>query len=333
MGFDEIAGNSRVKSILRRALRRDRVPHALLFAGPPGSGKRRTALALAQALNCVDGTEEPCGVCDSCRAVAGGRHPDVLEIVLEKRKSSEDLKTELSIDQFRDFKRLAYLKPMWGRQRVFLWKADLMSDDARHSILKVVEEPPASTTLVLLSENPDLVLPTIKSRCQTLVFGPIAVEEIEEALRRRGLTAERARAIAFLVRGDLDRALEENWDKAEERRTEAWEAFRGLVIGGREAEFLRRYAGLRRKDVKDDLEERLGFFRAFSRDVVLLQEGGEPERLLNPDLEDGLRELAAKLDPGGGLRLAAAVGQALAGLERHLNTGLLASALTARMTG
>ena len=333
MGFDDIVGNASAKATLRRALGGRRVPQALLFVGPPGSGKRKTAVVLAQALNCLERTDDACGACDSCRAVEAARHPDVLEIVLEKRKSSEELKTELSIDQFRDFKQLAYLKPMSGRRRVFFWKADLMSDDARHSILKVLEEPPSSTTLILLSENAELVIPTVRSRCQTLVFAPLTAKDIENALRRGGLDEDRARTVAHLARGNLERALEADWDEAEKRRAQAWLSFSALALGGGVAEFLRRFVGGRRKDVEDDLAEELGLFRAFARDVVPLLEGGDEGRLLNPDYRPGLKDLVSKLDPRSGLRLAAAIDLAFVGLGRDLNAGLLVSALAARMIG
>ncbi|MBM3311869.1 MAG: DNA polymerase III subunit delta' [Candidatus Aminicenantes bacterium] len=333
MGFDDIVGNASAKATLRRALERRRVPQALLFVGPPGSGKRGTAVVLAQALNCLERADDACGACDSCRAVEASRHPDVLEIVLEKRKSSDEMKSELSIDQFRDFKQLAYLKPMSGRRRVFFWMADLMSDDARHSILKVLEEPPSSTTLILLSENAELVLPTVKSRCQTLVFAPITAKDIEKALRRRGLDEERARTVAHLARGNLKKALDADWDEEEKRRAAAWLSFSALARGGGVAEFLARFARARRKDVEGDLDEEIDLFRSFGRDVVLLQEGGDESRLLNPDYRPGLKDLASKLDPRSGLRMAAAIDLARAGFERNQNAGLLASALAARMTG
>jgi len=339
MSFDEIAGQRRVKSILRAALRRGRVPHALLFVGPPGVGKRRTAVVLAQALNCLERRDDACGACPSCRAIENGNHPkekgihpDVIEIVLEKNKSGEP-KSELSIDQFRDLKQLAYLRPFIGRRRVFFWKVDLMSSDAVPSILKVLEEPPATTTLILTSENPDLVLPTIKSRCQTLVFGPVAGEEIARALRGRGLDEERARLLALVLRGNLDKALELDADEVDRLRAETWSFFSGLAADGGSAAFLRRFAFRRRKEVKDDLAEALDLIGAFARDLVLLQEGGPARLLLNPDYQAQLGDLAARAVPGTGLKLLAAVAGARAGLDRKVQPGLLVSAFAARMIG
>ncbi|MBM3292890.1 MAG: hypothetical protein FJY82_00035 [Candidatus Aminicenantes bacterium] len=336
MGFDDIAGNARIKAVLRRTLGRGRLPHALLFVGPPGVGKRRTALALAQALNCLERADDACGRCPSCRTIADGRHPDVLEIIRPqvRKNGVEETRSSLGIVQFRELKQWAGLRPLSGKRRVFIWDVGLMSDDAGHAILKVLEEPSPSSTFILLSENPDLVLPTIKSRCQRLVFASVASEEIERILLRRGCPEERARTIALLVRGDLDRALEEDWDLAEKRRAEAWAAFSGLVDGRGGADFIRRWALPRRtKEAREGLAEEIELFRAFSRDLVLLQEAGEPGRLLNPDFETGLSELAGRLAPGTGLRLVEAFDRALTGLERRLNTGLLVSALAARMIG
>jgi DNA polymerase-3 subunit delta' len=334
MSFNDIAGQPRVKAVLRRALAHGRVPHALLFAGPPGVGQRRMAIVLAQALNCLERRDDACGTCASCRAIEEKRHPDVLEIVLQKKKSSDEMKEELSIEQYRDLKQLAYLRPLQARQRVFLWNADLMSDDAWHSILKVLEEPPATTTLILTSENPELVLPTVRSRCQTLTFRPVAVEEIEAVLRGRGHEAELARVIALVVRGNIERAAELDWAKVEKERAKAWIEFSGLVRGDAVSAFLRHFAFGRRKDVKEAIAAALELFGAFARDLVLLQEGGADRLLFNPDYQTHLRELAGGVDPGRAKRLQAAVERASVDFDRYnLHAGLLATAIASRMIG
>ncbi|MCX6561143.1 MAG: DNA polymerase III subunit [Candidatus Aminicenantes bacterium] len=333
MPFHDIAGNGRVKSVLRMALRRGRVPHALLFIGPRGVGKRATARALAQALNCRVGIDDACGECESCRAIVKydelskriGTHPDVLEYELMEDKA------KVKIDQVRELISLAYLKPMLGRKRVFIIDdADVLSEEAKNSLLKVLEEPPLFTHIILLSDNSAPVLPTIKSRCRILTFLPVSDEEVEKALIDRGVEPEKARIMALVVRGNLERALDLDWDAIEAERREAWTVFKALTLGEDAAAFLRRFAYGRRKDVKEEMERTLELLAAFGRDLALLGEGGDSRLLLNPDYEDELRTCAGRTTPEAAMRIVGLLLGAASGLDRNVHLGLLAAALTAR---
>jgi DNA polymerase-3 subunit delta' len=175
MAFQNILGNSRVKTILSKGLKRTRIPHSLLFVGPEGVGKMETALVVAKALNCLQKFDDSCEECPSCVAINKGNFPDVMEILPEK--------SVVTIDQMRDLKSTAYLKPMVGKKRIFIIPdAEKVREDASNSILKILEEPPSFTHIILLTDNPYLILPTIKSRCQVLTFAPVLKEDIEKAL-------------------------------------------------------------------------------------------------------------------------------------------------------
>lgn len=333
MPFSEIAGNRRVHGILRRALASGRVPHALLFVGPEGVGKRATARTLAQALNCASGGDDACGVCPSCRAVVQldektgriGTHPDVIEY--ERLEEAEKVK----IEQLRDLISLAHLKPMLGRKRVFIVDdVDLMSDPARHTLLKILEEPPLTTHLILLSENPELLLPTIKSRCRILTFLPVSDEDIEQALIARGVEPEKARLTALVVHGNMDKAMSLDWREIETERREAWALFEALTTGRDAAALLRRFASGRRKDVKEEIGRTLEMLAAFGRDALLLAEGGDARRLLNPDFEHELRTCAGPLPPAAALRILGLLQEARTSLDRNVHLKLLAASLTAR---
>lgn len=339
MPFHDIAGNARVRTILRLALGRGRVPHALLFCGPRGVGKRATARVLAQALNCLAKTDDACGACDSCLAVVNvyvdkatktskiGTHPDVIEYEIDVKKE----KTSISIEQIRELKAMAYLKPMLGRKRVFIVDdADTMVDDAANSILKVLEEPPLHTHIILISDNPALTLPTIKSRCQILPFLPVSDEDVEKALVERGVEPERARIMALVVRGNLARALDLDWGEVEAERREAWEAFQAMTTGRDSAALIRRFSRGRRKDVKAEMERTFELLAAFGRDLALLGEGGEGRLLLNPDYEAELRALAGSVPASTALRIVGFLQGAESALDRNAHLGLLTAALTAR---
>ncbi len=329
MAFTDITGNDRVKHILQLALRRHRLPNSLLFSGPAGVGKTATAVTVAKALNCLNLEDDACDACASCRAIGEasqdpekqGLAPDVMLISIEENKK------KIAIDQIRLLKQVAYLRPMSGRARVFILRgADAMSEEASNSILKVLEEPPAASTLILVTEKPHLVLPTIRSRCRTLEFSLVAREEIARALVARGQPPDRANLLAFLANGSMENALEQDWDEVLEGRRGAWDLFLALLAGGGGTDFLNAFAFVTRATGGDDLRRTLELFASFARDVILIQEGGEGRFLLNPDLEGELRK-AVEL---GSLRrlqsCLASVDAALTGLDRNMNRNLLAAA-------
>ena len=332
MAFHDIAGNGRAKTILRLALGRNRVPNSLLFCGPRGVGKRRTARMLAQALNCLNSKDDACGACGPCRAIETvdkkdkrGNFPDVQEIEIAPDK------TVVTIEQMQELRRLAYLKPMAGRRRVFIVdQAESMSDDAANSLLKVLEEPPFHTQIVLLSDNPALILPTIKSRCQVLTFLPVSDEEVERALRDNGVDAEKARIIALVCHGNMEKALGMDWEDIQTERRESWELFQSLAGGGDPAALVRRFAFSRRGAVKAELERTIELLSTFGRDAALLGEKGDPRFLINPDYETGLRSFAESLGPGRALVFVGLLSGAAASLDRNGHIGALTTSLSAQ---
>lgn len=326
MAFHDIAGNSRVKKILKLSLGRQRVPNSMLFCGPQGVGKRQTALVLAKALNCLEKTDDACEECLNCRAISEGNFPDVIEIV-----AAGDV---IKVDQMPIVKQLAYLKPMSGRRRVFIVdEAERMNEESANSILKVLEEPPLFMHILLISDNPASILQTVKSRCQTLNFSPVAKEEIEQALRESGYEEEKVRIMALLVRGNLEQALDLDWEDIQRQRQEAWELFYALISRGESSPFLRKYAFQKRNVVREDLEQTLELFSSFCRDFVLMKENSDSKLLFNPDYEDRIRQGEKFLSLEQTLSLLGWIDAAASSLGRSLNIGLLASALYSRMTG
>jgi DNA polymerase-3 subunit delta' len=315
MAFKDIAGNSRIKRILKLALERDRVPNSLLLAGPQGIGKRRLALTLAKALNCLEMTGDACDHCSSCLAIDAGRFPDVMEIAAENR--------DIGIPQIRLLKQLAYLKPMTGKRRVFIVvDAETMSGEAANSLLKVLEEPPLFSHIVLVTACPFLLLPTIQSRCQTLTLAPISKEEIEEILVERSYPQDQARILSLLVDGNLERALELEWDEVQGLKAQSWDLFEGLLTGRGASAFLERFGTLA-KAVREEFEDVLEIFASFGRDILLLKLGGDLRYLLNPDFEARLRAAAAAVSVRRVTGMLAELDFVLVELGRNLNKNLL----------
>lgn len=328
MAFKDIPGNPGVKKILQSALRNGRLPHALLFCGPPGVYKRATAFTLAQALNCRRSDDDACGECESCRAIKRSEetgetwHPDIQEISPEKQV--------IKIEQVRGLKEAAYLRPMSARNRVFiLSEAERLGEEGANSMLKVLEEPPPFSFLFLIAPSADLLLPTILSRCRVLNFLPIAREEVERRLREDGHPDDHARLFSFVAGGNLEKARELDWDEVRGLRERAW----GLVQtmagepGAAEAltEFDFRGGDAVREAARDELRERLEIFSSFCRDLLLLHESGNTTLLFNPDFEGRLRTAAAVFERRRILEALRGADAVLAGLPRNLNPTLLVS--------
>ncbi len=186
--WDEVVGQEHVKDVLRPALERGRIGHAYLFSGPRGVGKTTTARLIAMTVNCDDASAvKPCGVCESCRMVISGRHPDVLEI---------DAASNNSVDDVRDLREKVALQPMRGNSKVYILdEAHMMSKSAFNALLKTLEEPPAHVVFILATTEAERLPPTILSRCQHYRFRRHSVEEIcgklEMLATREGVNAQR----------------------------------------------------------------------------------------------------------------------------------------------
>jgi len=296
MSFHNILGNRRAKKILSKALQRNRVPHSLLFVGPEGVGKMETALVVAKALNCLQKTDDACEECNSCEAINKKNFPDVMEIPLPKKNSQIDQKKkDKQIDQIRDLKSTAYLKPMVGKKRVFIiLDAEKRSEPASNAILKILEEPPSFSHIFLLTDNPYLILPTIKSRCQVLSFGPVFKEDIEKVLLEKGYAAEQARVISLVVRGNLKYALSLDWEELQEKRQKAWQVFIALIRKENASNFLKEFSSSRNLG-REEIEQTFEFLSSFCRDIVLIKEEGDSSVIMNPDYGQDLREASRLL--------------------------------------
>lgn len=204
MSFSEIRDQAAPVRLLRNMLRRERTPHGLLFWGPPGVGKRLTALCMASAVNCAEGDGDPCGACDACARIRNGKHPDVMQVRPVKRARV------INVEAIETITDLAALHPRIGRRRVFLIEeAERMNETAQNKFLKTLEEPPGRSMFILLSAHPDQLLPTVRSRCQQVRFGALRPETVLELLTREmgdALTPGAAAAVASLAQGQMKRA-------------------------------------------------------------------------------------------------------------------------------
>jgi DNA polymerase-3 subunit delta' len=206
-GMREVVGNQQARALLERAALAGQVSHAYLLTGPEQIGKTTLALAFVKLLECEGrGANDPdaCGRCGACRKIEHGNHPDV--VVVEPPEG----KQWLPVESVREVQRAANLAPYEGRWRAFvLPRAERMRAEAVNALLKTLEEPPPGVVLLLTSAAPELLLPTLTSRCQLVPLHPIGPAEIAEALVARWAAAPgEAEALAGLAGGRMGWAVE-----------------------------------------------------------------------------------------------------------------------------
>jgi DNA polymerase-3 subunit delta' len=210
----DILGQPRAVETLRRAFVADRLPHGMIFAGPTGVGKATTATALAAAFLCDKPHDAlPCGQCESCRVMSAGTHPDfhviTKELIRLHDKTGKTMGTTLSVNVIRpELVEKVALTSVMGRGKFFvIEQAELMLGDAQNTMLKSLEEPSSRTLIVLLTDQPDSLLPTIRSRCQTVRFNALSDDLVIDQLQHQGIAPPDARTAARFARGSVGLAL------------------------------------------------------------------------------------------------------------------------------
>ena len=330
MPFRTIVGHSRLLSLLARVIARDSMPPAVLLAGPPGVGKRLTAVAIAQAINCLQpqspkGFErDGCGECASCRRIARGIHPDV--IVVEPG----DMGT-IKIEQLRDVIDRSHYRPFEGRRRVVIIdEADAAGDDAQSALLKTLEEPPSASVFVLVSSMPDALLPTVLSRCPRLRFSPLTPNEVAMALvQDHGYSEQEARIAAAESDGSIGRALESQSEDLTEARDAAQHILEETARNSDPARRINLARALAEgkgspAEERNRLAVRLRSLGSLLRDVGIIATRADRAMLANTDLEKPLEKLASSFDAQRSMRAYAAVDRALAALDRNASPKVVA---------
>ena len=309
MSFRDIAGHRRLLDLLARSIERNTLPPSLIFEGPSGAGKRATAIAVAQALNCVrnkaqnealrtesaESRLDACGTCASCTKIARGVHPDVLIV-------EPDTGT-IKIEHVRDVVDRAAYRPFEGRRRVVIVdQADALVTAAQNALLKTLEEPPSSSIFILVTSRPDMLLATVRSRCIRLRFAEGVKKEIDEEARE---VAERV--LAQAARGDdPGRRLES-----------AKDLLTNTGAGGAED--------------REQLASHLRAMGSLLRDVEVLATRADERALANPDVRPALERLTQTYAGERGVRAFTAIDQALMALDRNAGVKVVADWLVLQL--
>lgn len=234
MSLADVHHQGSAQQRIQRAVSRDRIPHAYLFHGPDGVGKEKLALGLAKFLLCekpldqeldarraaavgIDRLHDACGVCDACRFILAGTHPDLHVVFRQLNREHPEPEVRkrkalgIGVDVLRHFViEKVGLTPTLKRAKVFILReADRMTEQAQNALLKTLEEPPGSTIIVLLAAATHRLLPTTLSRCQVVRFDALPTEFIRSRLdeARKDLPEEQTAWYARVSDGSLGRAM------------------------------------------------------------------------------------------------------------------------------
>jgi DNA polymerase III subunit delta' len=343
--LDQLTGNQRVKDLIRRMLESGRVPGALLFSGEEGVGKKLFALEIAKALNCRDRQGvEACGKCPACvrisrfnfpqseesddwKKIIWTDHGDVGMVVAPKRV--------LLVDQMRQIEGEANFRPFEGKARVFLIdEADKLNDSSSNALLKVLEEPPPTSHLVLITSRPAVLLPTIRSRCQVIRFSPLSVEEIEQHLVKNKLVpAAEARLRARCACGSIGRALRGDLASYKQHRQTMLQVLKALTLTGDRSQLLRAAETMNDARYKDEYESNLELLETLIRDALRLSFGANQDQVINEDLLSELGKIAERIDTHSATNWIAEIEELREQLTVNINRKAATDALFLSMAG
>lgn len=280
MDFNDVIGHERAIKTLKTSLQNNKISHSYLFEGEEGIGKKMVAYAFSKTLLCKEHGYEPCNKCSSCVKFDSGNHPDFFLIEPEKGLIRID-----EIDRL--IEEVATL-PFESKRKVFIIDdSHLMNSTSKNAILKTLEEPPTYVNIILISSNPDNLLPTILSRVQNLKFYPIDIDKISKLLTHRyNITEEEANFIAGFSKGAIGKSI----DMAEDqeffnRRNKLIEIVDSLVRGDKTKAFSSMdFFDKNREDIDDILDMMLYWFR----DLLIYKEIGESTLIINRDKLENL---------------------------------------------
>jgi len=327
MGFSEFQGNSEVVRRLREMLAQGRFPQAVILAGPKGSGKYTLALMLARTMNCLertlsDGLPDFCGKCSNCIRIGGSAHFDArfAEAVEAREALRESDKKEtrlfiqthpdvlvvppdppqmmIKVDQVRRVIETVYFRPGEARERVYIFTDSAFIKEAANSLLKVLEEPPEFVTIFLLTENPQELLPTIRSRSMIVSLRALPAREIEQSLERYHpeWSAKQRGLAAALSEGAFGRARNFDLEAYTAARADALTVLHSALRGGDHSELFKATetyrAGAEGRDKTDRL---LRAMYSLLQDLTFLNSGAS-ELVRNSDIAGELRKLADSTD-------------------------------------
>jgi DNA polymerase-3 subunit delta' len=313
MSFNKIKGHDRIIGILKGYMQQSRLGRSYLFLGPDSIGKKMLARTLAKGLNCRQQDLEPCDCCPSCLKIEENRHPDVYCI-------DDSESDSIKIEDIRKLQKDINLRPYEGRTKVFIVdNAHNLTPEASGAFLKILEEPPENSLILVITSKPALLFKTIISRCQILRFYPMRRQALKDMLiTEYGVNAALAHFLGFFSEGRLGLALRL-------KDTDIFEKKNRIIdcLGIKQRSVPDKFF----VDSREDMRSMLNILAVWFRDVYLKKSGMPLSELVNIDRKDEVVEAAGTYSFASLDETFNCISDSLLRIEQNINIKLLLSNL------
>jgi len=325
VSFDQVMAQPGAVRTLRRAVERDRIASAYLLEGPSGVGKKLAALALGQAILCELEPGKGCGACPTCRRIAEGKHPDV-RLFGPRDEGNRNIQVELLRNEILP---VAQYAPFEGRAALLIFpEADVSFPEAHpesaNALLKTLEEPRRNVHFALLAERPDRLLPTIRSRCQSVRFNRLPPATLERILAAHGVKERERDAAVALADGRADVALSLAETGTSDAVLEHALRIDRCVQSSRPGSLVQLAEDLARSD---ELSLALDTLATFYRDVAAASLGLPDDALVFRHEAEAVRDRAETLDAAQASARVELVRETVETFERNANKQVALDAL------
>lgn len=316
MSFNSIKGQDKAIQMLKGYIEQSRLEGGYLFTGPDGVGKKLVAKNLAKTINCFKESLDACEQCVSCKKIENNLHPDMHFI--------EHGEAEIKIEFIRNLQKEISLRPYEAKRKVFVIdNAHNLTPEAANALLKILEEPPKSSLIILISDKPDLLFKTIISRCKVLNFPPVARLRLKDILKiDYGLDSNTAHFLAYFSEGRFGRALKfKDTDIIREKN---------LVI---DKFALSSKLNLTNIDIKnkDALRGYLNILATWFRDIYLIKIGMPHSEIINFDRKEELLKAMSKFSFLDLNNILDAISNSIIYLSQNINNRLILYNLGAQL--
>jgi len=312
MGFSKIVGHKRQIEFLKKAIVNNHLSHGYIFDGEEGLGRRLVAIEFIKAVYCLEHENDACGVCANCVKIDTGNHPDLLMIEPEgnsiKNKQVEELQSFISMKPYES-----------SMKTVIVARGNTMTTSAQNRLLKVLEEPAGEVMIIIISENVEGLLPTIKSRCQRMRFNKLSREEIEGYISKNySLEQEDLTAVAIFSEGSIGKAVEfVDSDVFQIGRKNILE----LIYAMHKKDLIKVFEVCEIfEEQKENILQLLDFMILLYRDILFLNEVRDVEVLINFDLKEDIKALTRIVPEEKIIRYIDLIEECKSALSSNVNT-------------
>ena len=286
MDFSKVIGHEDIISRFKSSIEADRVSHAYIIAGEEGSGRNTLAYCFAKTLQCESGGTEACGTCKSCKQAESGNHPDIIYISTE----GDNI---ISVGKIRDqLVGSMEIKPYSSRYKIYIIKeAEKMMEDAQNALLKTIEEPPEYGIVIIITSQPEKLLPTIRSRCVMVSTKPVKEKDIHDYLvSKYSVSEDKATFAIEYAQGNLGKAIllasNENYEKLVQSVIDLESNLFDMELEDIS------YTIQQCENYQVHIQDYLDLMMMWYRDILVLKVTGNPDKILFKKQYSVIREQA-----------------------------------------